>query len=410
MISISMVACGGGDAPAEGDTSSSAAATTLEGKYLLSSMEVLGSELNYADLVLMEMAEGTYIEFSSDGTGSMAMEGESELGSVEYDLDAKTIVVEGQDATFEWDGDVFVLITTEPEIGESRMTFTKDGSSLWDEIMSQESELASLLDVFESPTTTLELGSEWYGTMTIENYTGPYDRGGVYDVTASIGGTVDETYFEVYDGSISGAISMYIELSDTYFTPIVNDEAWTFDYYLTEDDIYDLTPFFFNGALEFEYGYEYGGESFDVYIFLRETGTPWDESYDPLPPGYAEYAAEYGFGDGTSSGSETAAPATETEATTGLIVEHGPLTKAKLLEIYAAHTGSAGSQNGSFLGMTYDEVTAIFGEEPTLSTGGNHGENSYHYPAIDDDVASVAFLFEEENGVLECISVSKNFS
>ncbi len=416
MMSVLLVACGGGDDKSSENSSKSISETAdnaLEGKYLLSAMSSLGGEMNYADLVFMEMAEDTYFEFSPDGTGTMSLSGESTLGEVEYDFDAGTMEIEGESSTFELDGDVLILYSTDPDFGESRMVFTKEGSPLWDEIKEQKSEFDTFLDdltSFESPTTSLETGSEWYGTMAIANYTGPNNREGVFDVTASIMDSDVGPYFEVYDGSQTGAISMYIELYSTYFIPIIDDQAWTFNKYLTEDDLFDLSPIFFDGALEFIYHYDYDGESFDVHIFLRETGTPWNELYDLLPPSYEEYVAEFGLDSDTSDGGEDMNESQPEEDTNNQVVAQGPLTKEKLLEFYSAHTGSAGSTNGSFISMNYDEIVALFGEEPVQSTSEHHSEHTYSYHAIDDSGANITFLFEEKDGVLDCQSVSKNFS
>ncbi len=82
-------------------------------------------------------------------------------------------------------------------------------------------------------------------------------------------------------------------------------------------------------------------------------------------------------------------------------------TKAKLTELYNAHTGAQVSPGDAFIDMNYNEITAIFGMEPTKEE--NDGEVAYHYIASDDENAKVTFLFEDINGVLDCTSASKNF-
>ncbi len=98
------------------------------------------------------------------------------------------------------------------------------------------------------------------------------------------------------------------------------------------------------------------------------------------------------------------------EQTTTTQKQEEGVTKAKILELYSAHTGADVPDGQAFIDMNYDQIVQLFGSEPTKNTGENDGEHSYSYTASDDASAKITFGFKDKNGVLECSSASKNFS
>ncbi len=115
------------------------------------------------------------------------------------------------------------------------------------------------------------------GTLEINNYGGPYNLGGEYEVTGHIlEDTSGNMFFEVVDdGSVSSYttyfLSMYCEIDGDKIVPIIGyEDAWVYDKYLTDDDLHELHIDHNNGTITVEYAYVYGGEEFDVYIELQE--------------------------------------------------------------------------------------------------------------------------------------------
>ncbi len=200
---------------------------------------------------------------------------------------------------------------------------------------------------FQSPTTAIEVDSYWYGTAILSNFT-PANRAaeveGASDVWGYIGTANNgRTYFEVYDSpemADTPTLSLYIDLYDTFFNAEIGDEdAWLIGTYLDESDAYYFSPLLENGALRIDYRSEGKNTSYDILIFLREDGAPWDEENDPLPPGYDEYKAAHNDGE-TASDVGASKPA-QTEL----------LTAAQLREAYDAMDPS---------GMTYEEVRDLY--------------------------------------------------
>ncbi len=146
-----------------------------------------------------------------------------------------------------------------------------------------------------SPTTGLAAEQYWYGVLQVSNYSGPNTMPEKMDIWGHLKG--DYPYFELFDaeGADYAIFSAYVDLTDTGFATLAADgDAWIFEKTLdVEEEVY-FSPTLDNGALKMEYHYDYNGESFDIMIFVREDGAPWDEQSDPLPPGYEEYKAEIG--------------------------------------------------------------------------------------------------------------------
>ncbi len=271
---------------------------SIAGKYLLSEVESFGDVLNYADLKILEMTENSYLEIKEDNTTIMSLSGEAPA-QLTINTDTKVILdPDGFEATYELVGDNFII--SYDEGGDlTQFTFTKENSPSWATIEAQTSELEGLLDEFDSSSSAVEIevGSEWYGSMTISEYSGPNNANGTYDIWGFIGEDSYKPYFEIYDSYDITAnvplVSYYIELDTDIFFPVIEDDdsAWIFQKYLTEDDYFDFVPLIWDGAIEFWHEYSYEGESFYVEFFLREVGsTDWDEDFDPLPPGYYDYA------------------------------------------------------------------------------------------------------------------------
>jgi len=153
---------------------------------------------------------------------------------------------------------------------------------------------------FVSPTTELSGDMHFYGDMELYDCSGSYADGS-YDVWGYIRTDSDgKTFLELYDtkdytSSDAPFLSMWIDLySDHIEADIGNENAWILERYLTADDAGYFSPYLDNGALKFDYPYKNGGDSCEIFITLREDGTPWDEENDVLPPSYEEYKASLG--------------------------------------------------------------------------------------------------------------------
>lgn len=200
---------------------------------------------------------------------------------------------------------------------------------------------------FQSPTTSIEPDSYWYGTVILSNFT-PANRAaeveGDHDAWGYIG-TDDSgrTYFEVFDEpemANEPLLSMYVDLYDTYFYADIGDEdAWLIGSYLDESDEYYLSPILDNGALSIDYHFEGKNTSYDFTLFLREDGAPWDEANDPLPPGYDDYKA--GSNGSAAQGGSNEAPSKPAAL----------LSAAELRKAYDAMDPS---------GMTYEQVRDLY--------------------------------------------------
>ena len=106
-----------------------------EGTYILSSMESMGIEMNYADLELIGGMEAS-IEFKKNGDVEMSVDGESAICNV--DLEEGTIEVEGDLMNIKVNEDQIEISGEDEEI-EIKMIFTEEDSSKWKEIKKEES-------------------------------------------------------------------------------------------------------------------------------------------------------------------------------------------------------------------------------------------------------------------------------
>ncbi len=296
MMMFTMSACGSSDTSNE---------DALEGLYLVSNVVMFGEEMNYADLVYFEMAEGTYLEFYGDNTAKLALIGEDAI-DLEVDFASKTLTdMNDESINFELDGDSITLTSDEME----SMTFTLEGSSEWDEIMAVPGTMETAVDdavdndmslsdeEFVSPTTSINNPSYWYGYMNIGFYEGNgVYAAGDYDVWAVISEDEVGTFFEIYETmamDTTPLVSYYITLEDTVFEPVISADAWAFDNLITEEDSFDFSAYLINGSFYISHEYEDDDESFYASFTFREEGTPWDISMEILPPGYDTYGPGY---------------------------------------------------------------------------------------------------------------------
>lgn len=143
----------------------------------------------------------------------------------------------------------------------------------------------------------ISVPSSWYGMVYSEalDYVG--------DIWAKVDTTGGKTYFEAYEtieeyygydsaADISPIMSMFIDEEYLYLgvMPIADGEAWFFDHYITEDEVWAFTGIPFDGMLVFDFEFaDEDGMVIDIELYLRENGAAWDEENDPLPPSYEDY-------------------------------------------------------------------------------------------------------------------------
>ncbi len=286
-FAISLVACGSSEG--------------LSGKYNLSSANMFGIEMNYADIVDAGMTDSS-LEFKGDGIVEMVNEGYGIEAKIDEEKGVILDEINELELKYEVDGDVITLVVTEG----MEMSYTLSTSELWSEYEKQESTLGDMfgmeddgydepaIDEFESPTVSIEMGSEWYGIMSVIYENGTYDE---YDVWAFVGEDVNDIpYFEIYDTSSYDAAgllaSYYINLGVDYFEPILGEESFAFDEVLTEDDYVGYSAYLYEGSIYLtDTGYV-GDDPVEITMKFREYGTAWDEAYESLPPSYDQYKSE----------------------------------------------------------------------------------------------------------------------
>lgn len=151
------------------------------------------------------------------------------------------------------------------------------------------------------PAGKIEIPSNWYGVAILSDCVGCNFEDEQLDIWASIDKDADgNAFFEIYLGVEqefvdSPLLSMYIDKEErTWLTPTIGDkDAWLNGVYLNKDDEWVLLTQYDQGALDIYYTYEEEGKSANYRFFIREYGTAWNEETDPLPYGYAAYAAEF---------------------------------------------------------------------------------------------------------------------
>ncbi len=324
-LALSLTACG----------------SNIDGRYNISEMSAGGLTMNYADLALSGMHE-SYIDFDKDSaTISIAGEGILKL-TVNFD---DNTLIDPDDAenntTFSISEDGQTITVANPAMDDSDLVFVIEDSPLWEEIQKQESSMLDQvlgdndidlddlsdedMDVpgsdadgdidapdsdadeeddlddqsdnssFTSETTHFEVDTVWYGFMDIMNYEGPDDLNGTYDIYGYLGNNGIDDYFELYmEITLDGdpVVTYYIDLYDDYFTPILDEYAYSFGELMGDDDYFGYAAFLDNGFIFLMENYESETESFEVAFGLREYGSAWDTESDYLPPSYDSYLEE----------------------------------------------------------------------------------------------------------------------
>ena len=102
----------------------------LKGTYILSSMESMGIEMNYADLEMMGDMDAT-IECEKEDEVELSLDGDTITCKI--DVDKETIEIEGETMSFKVDDEQIIISGGDEEI-EVKMVFTKEDSSKWKEI------------------------------------------------------------------------------------------------------------------------------------------------------------------------------------------------------------------------------------------------------------------------------------
>ncbi len=413
---LSLTACGkGGD-------------SELVGKYLLSSMELAGDMMAYADLEMMGMTEGTYIDFKEDGTVEMGLAGDG-AGEAKVDFENGTITDPGGvETTFTIDGDN-IIVSAGEDMGS--LIYTLESSDTWEDIKADPGMMGDLLGdldmdmggdaptapdtkgEFVSPTTELELDTYWYGTMIISDYQGSRDLDGSYDIWGYMGnGGGQQPFFEFYDNIAwegDAILSYFIQdFSADGFYPVIDEGAWVFNKFLEPEDALQFAPVFYNGAISLSYSYDYDGESFYMEVFMREDGTQWDEANDPLPPGYDDYLEFLAELDGAELGTDAT---DDTEEQTG---DHGvlpTLTMVELREIYDTLSGDLSGLVVERSSLTYEIVVANYfgGVEGERNDDGTSDEfMRYWWESVESEASGISIGFKLEDGKWEMGNMSIN--
>lgn len=340
----------GASAPASAPAASPSEDSGLAGHYPLYSAVIGGQELDYATLVLAEVAEG-YLTLNEDGTGEQCFSGDTPTAITELDEDSGVMTFEtGETVSFTVDGE---SITMEFPLQDMVLTFVKEDSSLWDSPEAGAT-AGSIMDAFgqgssDSAALTIENPSSWYGWLYLE---------GDDELFADVWGLVGSdnsgmSYFEAYldPDDEQPFLSMYVEIEDGLFlNPVIGDEdAWVNDIYIDPDEdtsIYEGRLIRDNSLL-FDFEHETG----HITMCFRPEGAEWDpEVNDLIPPGYEG---------ATGTGGESSAPAGEdygktTPDATG-IVDYDTLKST--LKWISQQTGS----EGGYARPTYEEIRDKFG-------------------------------------------------
>ncbi len=257
------------------------------GVWNASEVNMMGMSIDVNDLY----SNGMTLELKSGGNCTLKID--EEEYNAKWELDGTTFILSdsGDEFTGTLDGDV-LEITNLLDMGLD-IVFVRDGASINDNAVDNNPDEAmptpdetipSENDNTNGTAPTPEVDtdqelmevkltspSDWFGTMTISNYSGDNDLTGTYDVWAYIDENENGYYFEMFaDGPYDDensiiVMSFYIELHDYTFFPIVNEDAWTYNYApLKEEDNTWYAPQNFSGNLYASYDYNYEGETFTL--------------------------------------------------------------------------------------------------------------------------------------------------
>ncbi len=251
------------------------------------------------------------------------------------------------------------------------------------------------------PVETLSDPSDWYGIVTISDYTGTDDISGEYEAWGYIGTDEIGTYFELYANGPSGSdyasdlMSFNIELHDYSFFPVVDEHAWLYgDATLKEEDNTWYVPSITNGVLGATYNYDYNGESFVIDFALAQIS---DGSTSSETAGTDSGEAD--------TDSEAPAPAPEPEPAPGPVTPS--LTVDELREIYYAVTELEIDEKYS---LTYDEILSRYFNGVTGNIT-NQGETfiSYQWISVEAETSLLNMSFDiNEDGSVTYKSMSIN--
>lgn len=308
---------------AQGAGTAAPADDGLVGSYVLDCATIDGTDYTHEQLDSFGMADGTFIKFNADSTGEFGLSGEEPesftydkaTGGITFASDDTTAIftVEGGKVTLDYEAAGMTMVfVSDDAAGALSSTGSSAGANVSagdffngitvaatmdDAFAGAGGGISSGANGFVSPTTSISRGNMWYGTMIVSNFEGKGDGNYEKDIIARIATASNgKDFFEIYtDSNMSEEsiqLSLYINLDDDRFTPIIGDkDAWILDRYLESYDTTFFSPTLTNGALDMTYPYDDPNGKFTCFVrfFLREDGTPWDEENDPLPPSYDQY-------------------------------------------------------------------------------------------------------------------------
>ncbi len=252
----------------------------LTGKYILSSMTTAGVVMNYDAL------QQTEIEMTLEITGEDAtLNAYGSSSDVELDTSAKTMLLQGIVMSYVIDGEN--IVASGDNAGhELVFVFTSENSSIWSDTSGGGVNATGFIPpgygaAQTMPVETLSNPSDWYGTITVSDYTGPYadDMAGEHEAWGFIGSDEQGDYFEILVEGIYTDTNLILsydaEIHDYTFFPLEGGTSWIFDRNLIEEDYTWYTPTLINGILTATYYYEDEDETF---TFVYELAQIVDES------------------------------------------------------------------------------------------------------------------------------------
>ncbi len=208
---LSLIACGGG-----------AGGEELQGKYLLSSLIFGEDKMTYADLMMLGMSEGSFLDFQGDGTVMMGIAGDSAApGSI--DLKNSTITdPTGETVQFVIEGDSIHVSASDG----STLIYTLEGSPDWEQIQAEPGMMSDALAPLEGDTSRSD--EEFVSpTLTMIELRSIYDaiNNALIDNTISRATTDYETIVANYFGGVEGQVYQSEETYIKYWWESVESEA-----------------------------------------------------------------------------------------------------------------------------------------------------------------------------------------
>ena len=248
-------------APAESETPEPPEITGILGYYDCTGAEFSGMKMG---------ASGEWMEIEAGGRGA--------------------VQIAGNEYPFDWtlDGET---LTIKEDVGVTYTATYADGIIVLNTGMLYTFERAA--NSADVPRGELTIPSKWYGAMWSDEF-----PDGI-DIFAEFGNN-GKPFFEAWDSvdafydrvDAEPVMSMYIESDYSYsiIPEIAGGDAWFMDHFLEGDDIYEYLGIVQDGILFFSFEYLDGsGNSYTVDIYMRESGSKWNEDHDLMPPGYETY-------------------------------------------------------------------------------------------------------------------------